>query len=435
MKTLELEELNFEEKRIQPLLIFSCLAIAILLFCRDALSISINKTFFTVIILFTTCFINIPNAIYYMFFLFPLGAGLPSNYFILFFLMKFLINSTLEQENYKISFKKTIAVVCLTIFVLVQNICFKYTGMYHTSLALGYILIYYMTSFQGKPDLRRMLYFSIVAIFIICFIMLFATLKEHSFTDLLDGTLRFAGSAQFGVRENMRLLMDPNYLSFYALSALTSLYILIKKKMPFITTVVFITLVAFSCFVALLALSRAYILSLFVFVLLAMLAGDSNFKGTFRNIFAVVFLVAIAYFAVKSFYPQLLDTIGERFQGDDMATGNGRTTVIAKFWSEFTKTVISFIFGLGIFEINVHCMPLQIIFGLGLMGTIFWIMFYIECINDLNLDVKNKKYYAYIPFLTLLFMSASIPIAQSTVIMFLFVIAMYASKLANQEES
>ena len=61
MKTLELEELNFEEKRIQPLLIFSCLAIAILLFCRDALSISINKTFFTVIILFTTCFINIQN--------------------------------------------------------------------------------------------------------------------------------------------------------------------------------------------------------------------------------------------------------------------------------------------------------------------------------------------------------------------------------------
>ncbi len=434
MKTLELEELNFEETRIQPLLIFSCLAITVLLFCRDALSISINKTFFTAIILFTTCFINIPNTIYYMFFLFPLGAGLPSNYFILFFLIKFLINSTLEQEYYKISFKKTIAVVCLAIFVLVQNICFKYTGMYHTTLALGYILMYYTTSFQGKPDIRKLLYFSIVSIFVLEFIYLFATLNNYELSDLLDGTYRFGESAKFSTKESMRLAMDPNYLGFYALSSLTNLYILIKKKMPFITTVILVSLVAFSCFVALLALSRAYILALLVFVFLAILAGDSSFKNTFRNIFAVVFVAAIAYFAVKSFYPQLLDTIGERFQGDDMATGNGRTTIIAETWYEFTVSVVSFIFGLGIFKINVHCMPLQIIFGLGLMGTVFWIMFYCECINDLNSDVKNKKYYAYIPFLTLLFMSASIPIAQSTVIMFLFVIAMYAGKLANQEE-
>ncbi len=428
-----MKKIKKDEVHIQPILILSCIIIAILLFCRDVLNIGISKTIFTFIVLLTTTAINIPNTFYYMFFLFPLGIGLPANYFIIFFLIKFLVNSTLMQLDYKISFDKTFSLILLVIFALLQNIIFGYTGMYHTVLPLGYILIYYMTSYQGGLDIKKMLYFSIAAIFIIAFIMFFATINEYGLTSFIDGTYRFAESVSYTGSGAMSIGMDPNYLGFYCLSSLTSAYILIRKKIPFLNAVIIFIAVCFSCFVGLIALSRAYILSLFVFVFLAMLVADGSFKNCIKNIFIVLALTAIAFLVIKSLYPELIETITARFQGDDMATGNGRTTIIKNLWVEFTASPLSFIFGLGIFIVTVHCMPLQILYGFGVFGAILWCYFYSQSIRDMNNNITVKRYYAYIPLLVMLFMSASIPIAQSTVIMFLFVIAMYACRLANED--
>jgi len=137
------------------------------------------------------------------------------------------------------------------------------------------------------------------------------------------------------------------------------------------TRIFLIVMSVISVVVCMVGLSRAAVLMLAVWVVMYIL-----FQRGAKIAWLILALAAVMLVAM----PDVMDALFSRFEEDNMATGNGRTGLIERFYGEWKETPITLLVGVGLFKCNVHCTPLQFLFGGGILLLLLVVMLMISYI-------------------------------------------------------
>ena len=96
---------------------------------------------------------------------------------------------------------------------------------------------------------------------------------------------------------------------------------------------------------------------------------------------------ALAVVLINALLPEVIESILSRFTTSDVIGANGRMDKIVNFFFMWSDGIVPALFGTGIFDCNVHCMPLQVLFGGGLIFTIILLLY----VGSLGVKIKKKK--------------------------------------------
>ncbi|MBE7038970.1 MAG: hypothetical protein E7404_08735 [Ruminococcaceae bacterium] len=389
-----------------------CVLFTALLFMRDVYGIGVNKYIFVFLTLIITVYADLPKLICFIAFIMPLYVGLPGNYMTIIFLIKFL--ACYKEIRFKFSsFVVTVLVIC---YFLLQCLVTNYTTFAHLAFVPGVLLVFLMFWYKGKVNFDKINYMYVCGVAVTGLIMLVSTLQTTELVDLMDATRRLGTKPDDMIEIVMKVSLDPNFYGLFAISAISSSFNLIYKKMAVFKKIFLIAAIASCLCVALIGLSRAFLLVLAIW---GVFMTISQRKGTYLIAFLVILLVG--FLLVSWFLPDVVDGLITRFNDADMATGNNRTTLTAKFTHEWLETIWSAFFGVGMYNCNVHCMPLQYLFGGGFVFSILMLIF----VFSLKSNKTHNKLIDYVPLFAAFIMSCTVPVATSLTFMFPLVIVLY----------
>ncbi len=396
------------------------LLFVVLLLMRDAFGTQINKLIFVGIVGVCAVFMPADRMICLMCFLFPLYVGLPGNYITIIFVGKMLLNyKDLHIRADRIAFAFLIG-----IFMAVQNTVTGNTGITEMMYIPGVLLILLLFSYEGAVDAKKAALFFALGTAALGIIMLVATLQEHDFADLLTSTMRLGtDNAEFTDEEIMNVSVDPNYYGLFSITAIAFGVPLLANKVVSRTDKLLMG-IALLCALAvcLIGLSRAFVLLLAVWAFLYMLC-QRNLKGVLLTVLFVAVAVVLAFY----FLPNVVDAVEARFRESDMADGNGRFALINEFWELWLEDTGTLLLGVGMYVCNVHCMPLQYLFGGGVLLFVLLLLFGFS-LRTPGRDLSQGQFAACVPFIVVMGMYLTVPTAVLLNMMFPLVFVGLQSK-------
>lgn len=371
----------------------------VLLLLRDSYSVGINKYIFLGITCICAFTMKTADLIYLFCFLFPLYVGLPGNYMTLLLLLRLL----LETRTVKVSSLFLSFAVCA--FIFIQNISLGYTAIVPMMFIPGVILVLLLFAYKRNLAPLPMILMYSAGVAALGFIMLVSTLRVYDFSDLLSNSFRLGSSnVDYASSGIMNVSVDPNYYGMFTISSISVAFpLVVQAKLRRGTKVLLIVFILTQLAVSLIGLSRAFIL-VFLLWFIMYLLSQKNTKST------IVALIAILAFTVilVNLMPDVIETVLARFQDSDMSTGNGRTSVIIRFWNTWSADLASIFFGVGLFNCNVHCMPLQFLFGGGL---ILFILVLALFASYRRAKPKQRGLWHNLPFIVTFTMMCTVPVA------------------------
>ena len=405
---------------IKKLIIYACTFI-LLLILRDTFSIGINKFIFLILyILFSFTSSREENIIFGSF-LMPLLVGLPNNYIYLVMLLRLFYFKRISKK----------IAVCIGLAILV-SIILTMEAIVHNNLNLDIIiyvidlliLVFYFDFKADRNILQLIVFFYCLGVACTGSIMVISTLRVHSINDLLFGASRL-GMYQMSYAEKgvMRVYLDPNYLGLFTISAITIgvnhlFYDNDKKYRIGIIVSLFVSLLC-----ALLGLSRSFFIVLVIYAIFFLLLN-----GKVRASFLIVIVSFLTLFVVYRFMPGVVTALNRRFSGDNLMTGNGRLYLIEMFYNDWKESIITILFGVDLQKCNVHCMPLQLLFGGGILYFLAFVIYFVNIMKDSNRLNTILKLRFILPFIATLLMCCTVPSAIGFVIQFPVFIAGYYFK-------
>lgn len=383
-------------------------ATTILLVMRDVNGTNVNKYIFVVFALIGAIALPLDKFTYLMCFFFPLYVGLPGNYITLIYLAKFIP----LLPRWKIKGSSFLAAIAIAMFTLLQNVFFEQTGLVPMMIIPSVFLVLLLFSNLVELDSTKMTLYFALGTAAVGLIMLFATLNEYKMTDLLNLSTRLgAANTEYTDEMIMNVSIDPNYFGMFALTVIsTSMPLLFQKRTPKLTKILLLASLVACVAVAFIGLSRTFLLVLLVWVVLY-LVSQRNFKVL---VFALV-LVALSAFLISTLLPNVLHALLSRFRDADVMTGNNRTEIIRKFLPMWLENLGSLLFGVGMFNCNVHCMPLQYLFGGGIVLSSFMLLFAFTLFSGSR---QRHTFSEYLPLLIVIVLSFTLPMANLLNFMF-----------------
>lgn len=346
-------------------LIFWSAVFFLLLLARDTFSIGINKNIFILITCFCAVTMKIPQLVYLFCFLFPLYVGLPGNYMTLILLARILMN--------KNSFKAPTFIASLLVctFIAAQNLIKGTVGIVQMIYIAGILLVMMLFAVKDQLDPKLLIILYSAGVAALGFIMLTATLKVYNLSDLMSNSFRLGTTNVNYVDQGvMNVSVDPNFYGMFSIAAISlAIPLTLKSRVKPIIKFSLIGFVIVQIMICLVGLSRAFIL-VFIAWLFLYLLSQRSFKGLF---IATVSMIAVVVLIV-TLMPEVLNTLLARFNDSDMASGNGRIRLINEFLGLWSENILTVLFGVGFFSCNVHCTPLQFLFGGGLVLFVLMIV-------------------------------------------------------------
>lgn len=385
-----------KRKHSYMLTIICAIVFFVLLLLRDTYAVGINKYLFIGIVCLCAVCMKTDQLIYLFCFLFPLYVGLPGNYLTLVLFARLLFETRRVKSS---SFIVTVAVAA---FVFLQNIFMGFTGMVPMMFIVGVIVVMLLfTHKQGLKPLPMVLMYS-AGVASLGFIMLASTLQVYEMTDLLSTSFRLGSSSVDYVEEGiMNVSMDPNFYGSFAIASISLAFPLIFQAGTRPVAKVCLALFVFTQLaVCLIGLSRAFVVILMVWMLLYLLSRRS-IKGTVIAVIAIACIIIL----FVNFMPDVIETVLARFDDSDMATGNGRLTLIAEFWNEWGSSALTMLFGVGMYNCNVHCMPLQFLFG----GGVVLFLLMVALAFSYRAAFKKKHLSEFLPLIVTFAMLCTVP--------------------------
>ncbi|MBQ2715051.1 MAG: hypothetical protein IJF76_05435 [Clostridia bacterium] len=405
--------------------VYVCCAIFIaLLFVRDAMSVGINKYLFVGLTIAIAIVMTPKQLIHLFCCLFPLYVGLPGNYMTIIFILKLMF----DYKNFKMQFLPFVFAVLMGAFILLSELSVETTNMVHIMFIPGIFLVLILASYKELP-IKDMIVAFCIGVASMGLIMLISTLQVYEFEKLLSESYRLgAANVNYTEVETMNVSMDPNFFGMFAVAVISLGMSLVAKKKVNKAEAVAIVLSVLACLgIAFIGQSRAFILVFVVWIVLFMLSLR-NKKAILISI-AGLAVVVLAVFVVM---PDVMNAVFERFLGEDMLTLNNRTTITTKYIEEMMANPLSIFGGLYFFGCNIHCLPLQVFFGGGLILSIIMVGFIISLMSKEN-KVEPKHFLAkWCPVIVTVFMSLTVPAAQLLNFMFPIIIAGLYAKHINK---
>ena len=397
-------------KKTYGSLILWALIIFFLLFLRDAYSVGINKYIFLGITCVCVFYMKTSDLIYLYCFLFPLYVGLPGNYMTLVLVVRLLLETR--------RFKATSLVLTLFIaaFMVFQNYTTGNIGITHMMYIPGLFVVLMLFTHRQKLDIMPMVLMYSAGVAALGFIMLVSTLRVHSLVDLMSNAFRLGTSNSAYTEENiMRVSVDPNFYGAFAISAISLAFpLFLHPNTSKIRKAWFIIFAFIQLVVALTGLSRAFILVLLLWIAISLFTQRSV-----RNTVFAVITVGVFLFFLVIYMSDVIDVVLSRFYEEDILTANGRISGILRFWSIWSSSLYYIFLGVGLFRCNVHCVPLQMLFGGGL---IYSILMFALFMSYKPVKPAQRSLVGRLPFLATSIMMCSVPAAPLLNYMFPLVI-------------
>ncbi len=397
-----------------------------MLLMRDSYLIPINKYLFVGLIGVVVIFSNYSNTMLLLSFLMPLYVGLPGNYISLIILLKCLISQKRQNQYIKSNIGGTIFVFLLCFFVFIQSSSSGESQWISSffNYAIGLVVVYCIFV-NKKVDLNQMCLSYLFGVAALGVIMLLSTLNQYDVDTLMSSASRLGSSSVDYVDESqMSINIDPNYYGMFAIAALSLNFPqLIDKNLKKIEVVMTIVSLLAVVIVALIGLSRSFILLLVLWIVLFLLKGK-RIKSIVTTSLVILFVFAFVSIAL----PNVIDALIERFQGDDITTGNGRLTLIDYYTKKWLESPQNLFFGLGFLKCNVHCMPLQFIFGGGVCLTILMFSFCCYLYNNPKVICAKQMKQTRLPLLVIFISSCTVPIAILVNFMYPLFLALLVAK-------
>lgn len=411
----------------------ACVGIASLLLVRDGLLISIGRLPFLFIACAALLFLNAEDTRLFLIFLLPLYPGLPGNYLTLLFAVKWIFLAFYEKERFRLSVWTAVFSFLFTAYLWMQNLILGDMSVYHFALGAEILLLVLFISDKTSVSLRRAVpvYSASVLISGTAALLVFA--GEHSLGDIFSGAVRFGDV--YGA-DGMHMTLDPNFLGFSCLAGIAAHAELLRcaaqvrmsfRKEMAASLIWMLTLLFFGT----IGLSRSFLLciaGLAVLELLALVKAPHLFGK------AVLFLslLCAALLGLSAWLvPELLLSLGARFDPDELVGANGRVMLIRRWYTAFTESIWSLLFGTGLFRTNVHVTALQYLFGLGIVGMLFLFPAFIGIARGLGFRFCRR---GCIPAVVTAVMSCSVPAACSLSALFPFLFALMVSGCLSGEK-
>lgn len=397
-------------------LIASIILMILLLSLRDIGGISVNKYLFLVIAAVTVCVLPIDKVMCFIAFVMPLYVGLPGNYMTLIFLARFLL------DYRKLRFKGTTFMFCVFAgsYALIQSFITNHMTISELMFFPGMILVMFMFSLNAKIDKSELILSYATGVAALGLIMLIHTLQFCDFGDLLTSTNRL-GSVLRSQNIEMVINVDPNYYGLFCIAAVSSavkyLNTNAKKEINKLTKILIIIMLAVCVTVSLIGLSRAFVLVAFIWLILYLLSVK-KMKSLLITLFSLLLVIVL----VNWFMPSVFDALIERFNDNTMATGNGRTELVYSYHQQWTANISTMLFGSGIFDCEVHCMPLQVLYGGGIVFSILFVSYILSLVKKFDFKKNVGVLQTLLPLLTTVLMSCSVPALQLINIMYPIII-------------
>lgn len=344
-------------------------AFFVLLLARDAYSVSVNKYILLALACLSVVTLSTDKLIGLFCFLFPLYVGLPGNYMTLLLIVRLLV----DINNIRFKVTSLLLTACVCLFVFVQNVILGYTGIVYMVYIAGILLILLMFSYRGRLSRVMLITAFSAGVAALGFIMLTATLQVYEISELMSSFQRLGAEAtNYAAAGIMNVSIDPNFYGTFVIAAVSTAFPLIADKQVTRSTRIFLIVMSVvSVVVCIVGLSRAAVLMLAVWVVMYIL-----FQRGAKMAWLILALAAVILVAM----PDVVDALFVRFEEGDMATGNGRTGLIERFYGKWTETPVTLLVGVGLFNCNVHCTPLQFLFGGGILLFVLLLMLVISYI-------------------------------------------------------
>ncbi len=406
IKDEETNKLRTNSKWKGLFLAFFVVTVFVGLLLRDSYGVDINKYVFLLICSIPILFFDVKYTCLFLSFIFPLYVGLPGNLISIFILIRFLFIAVHD----KVSLDANIFVltVLLSGYILIQNFITGQTSVYCIMGAVDFIILMFFFRYALKEKcVDTVIVFYAIGVFSTVFIMLMTTLNSYTLLDLLNNSTRLGitGLLKDETVSSMVVTIDPNFLGMNAIAAVAAGSVIAGKNKNRKIKICIIALLVAIAVLSMLGLSRAYFLSLILWVVMY-LFSQKNAKRACAFLLAVIIL----YIAFKCFMPDFYDALMERFAGDDIVTGNGRIKLITMYADMWFENIGTFLFGIGLYNCHTHCAPLLYLFGLGILGFAVLVLLELNYIFKVRAGHKVRFKY-WIPFFLTLLMSATIPAA------------------------
>ena len=133
-----------------------------------------------------------------------------------------------------------------------------------------------------------------------------------------------------------------------------------------------------------------------------LLFDKGKMKYGIYSLFVIVVIVVIINFT----FSDIIDSVLQRFEGEDVETGNGRIE-IWKFYINLTcSSWDRFLFGNGSYanysnfiSYHEHNSFVQVFSRFGIIGTIFWTFMYFNLFKQISFRTGKFKISSIVPFL------------------------------------
>ena len=397
---------NTKELSYSKGLIASIALIIFLLSVRDIGGFAVNKYLFLAVAAVAVCALPIDKVMCFIAFVMPLYVGLPGNYMTLIFLARFLL------DYKKMHIKVTTFVFCILAgsYAVIQAFVTNHTSISELMFFPGMVLIMFMFSLNVRIDKSELILSYATGVAALGLIMLIHTLQFCDFGDLLTSTNRL-GSVLRAQNIEMVINVDPNYYGLFCI-ALISLSLKFlndnsRKSADKISKTLMILLTGICVTIGLIGLSRSFFLVMIAWLLLYLLSVKNV-----RAFLVSVSVVLIAAVLVINFIPDVWNALNDRFSDSTMATGNGRTELVYTYHQQWAANISTILFGSGIFDCEVHCMPLQILYGGGIVFSILFVSYILSLVKKFDFKKNGGALQILLPLLTTVLMSCSVPALQ-----------------------
>lgn len=343
-------------------LYFLMFFIAVLLFLRDWGQVPVNKYLLLILVAIPALLMPLRKTLYLMCFVMPLYVGLPGNYLTLVFLLKYcLVGKQVKLNGYNLVF-------CILAggYVLLQSYATNHVAIAELVFFPSLVLVMFMYACRIPYDKKQILLCYAAGVTALGLIMLLSTLRVYAFEDLLTAATRLGdNSMQFAEAGVMNVSIDPNFYGMFAIAAIaTGCSALLQNQINFSKPekIMLAAMITVCAAIGLLGLSRGFLLVLLIWAV-AFTFSSNNVK-TFGT---VLLLGLLAVAAVFIFMPSVMESLLERFAEASTSTGGGRLTLIEDYAALWGASLGSIFFGVGLWDCNVHSMPLQPLFGGGIL--------------------------------------------------------------------
>ena len=263
-KTMNVMDVERKKEHTYMPLIFCAIVFFSLLLLRDSYSVGINKYIFLVIVCLSAVCMKMTHLIYLFCFLFPLYVGLPGNYLTLILLVRLLF------DIHHVKASSFIITMVIAAYILLQNFFTGHTGIVPMMFIAGVILVLLLFTYKQNLDPFPMIMMYSAGVASLGLIMLISTLQVYDFSDLMSVAFRLGmGGVNYVEKGIMNVSIDPNFYGMYSIAAISlSFPYIFRLETKLITKVCLICFAIVQMVVALVGLSRAFVLVFVVWILL-----------------------------------------------------------------------------------------------------------------------------------------------------------------------